>query len=70
MLRFRCRSMSAGVSMVFIGLADIENIQITFWILFGSLLCCLQSVVVELYGINPRNHGGRCQSHAMLKQSH
>jgi hypothetical protein len=32
MLRFQCRSMSAGVSttVVFIGLADIENIQITF----------------------------------------
>jgi hypothetical protein len=37
-LRFRCRSMSAGVRMVFIGLADIENIEIAFRISFLSII--------------------------------
>jgi hypothetical protein len=38
MLRFRCRTMSAGVGLEFIGLADIENIEITFRISFLSTI--------------------------------
>jgi hypothetical protein len=35
---FRCRTMSAGVGLEFIGLADIENLEITFRISFLSTI--------------------------------
>jgi hypothetical protein len=36
--RFRCRTMSAGVGLEFIGLADIENLEIAFRISFLSTI--------------------------------
>jgi hypothetical protein len=36
--RFRCRTMSAGVGLEFIGLADVENIEITFRISLLSIM--------------------------------